>query len=377
MTSENSIESQHKVQVVEFFKGNLWNGETILFIQKKPQSSGDGYFLLCSLPVLISAVIPPLLLYYAIKPSEEWMFFLMMLSMAPAFFTLYFTSRIFESTVVFKMLALTNYRILVLSDRTMISLPYTNVEVKDWQKDGLQFWFTPNKHEKGRYAPVEVLGLSNEEKRQVQELLLQGKCQDLSSFQPSVPSPKWECDNKIAQIVNDHLPFLWECKGLPLLSFYHPWTKVFVWGFVIVYFTIGIVPGIMMGFAVSEFLQLLFTVISIAVWLFMVLWVMFYTQHYFVITERGLLKIETGLNGTIVQSIAFDKVYPIFSPSVYFLNFQSGHKLNLSQKVQHNFQTPSSGFFISGEVSDRFLRGEIIFKKYLDTVKKVYPFCYF
>eukprot|EP01112_Ceratiomyxa_fruticulosa_P012020 TRINITY_DN3308_c0_g4_i1.p1 TRINITY_DN3308_c0_g4~~TRINITY_DN3308_c0_g4_i1.p1 ORF type:complete len:198 (+),score=27.88 TRINITY_DN3308_c0_g4_i1:841-1434(+) len=191
-----------------------------------------------------------------------------------------------------------------------------------------------------------------------------------------MPSPKYECSKEIASLVQNHLPFLWERK-LPRYSTFYPWAKVLAFGFPVMCFLIAVGPGLLLGIEVSPFLQWLLTIIIIAAWLFSTILAAFCSaRYYFAITEKGLLKIEKGWRGARVQSLPFGKVYPISTgaqhktveriPAVPDEPVVGKDIVNLRHRFPEH-----EGFFLAGSAYELIQREEIIFRKYLDTLKEV------
>eukprot|EP01112_Ceratiomyxa_fruticulosa_P016462 TRINITY_DN4983_c0_g1_i1.p1 TRINITY_DN4983_c0_g1~~TRINITY_DN4983_c0_g1_i1.p1 ORF type:complete len:380 (-),score=35.13 TRINITY_DN4983_c0_g1_i1:225-1364(-) len=370
--AENGFtEEEHKRKLLE---GNFFNGETIQFIQKQAYSPGminQGFiyvvWTICTIVLIANIII-------TVNIIPHWALCTIALVVAFIVMSFYLTYTFAFDELASKALALTNYRILLLSEGTwvkIVSLPYSNVEMEEWKEDGLKFWFSPNKFENGGRPHIKILGLSAEEKLRVQELFLQGKTRNLSSFKPLSPlSPKYECSKEISHVVQDHLPLLWEHK-LSDTSPYSIWVKVLILGFLIASFLIGGVPGVMLGMGYNTLHICIVTAIIVLCWVLAIIFVRYSRTGYFAITENSLLKIELRWRGTCVESLPFHKVYPIFNWSVYYFtraNEQNGSRTNYDLK--HYFPT-AKGFFIAGPSSGIVQREEIIFRKYLDTLKDV------
>eukprot|EP01112_Ceratiomyxa_fruticulosa_P012017 TRINITY_DN3308_c0_g2_i1.p1 TRINITY_DN3308_c0_g2~~TRINITY_DN3308_c0_g2_i1.p1 ORF type:complete len:378 (+),score=49.93 TRINITY_DN3308_c0_g2_i1:737-1870(+) len=352
------IEEAARKEAEKAYNFNLFKGEKILFTQKDTAISK----LLFNLAVdfVLFCIIPELIVYFVTVGHYERFLFIIMFVCAYLTISFYYRRKFtFSSTLV-----LTNYRILSQISFDIVSLPYTNIEMKEWKNDGLQFWFTPNRDSNGGRAHIEASGLSEEEKRTVQELFFEGKSRDLSDFQPSVTtSPNYECkDKEIVHLVQDYLPFLWYYK-LPRWSDCFPWTKVFILGLSVVFFLLAIGPGIIMLSGMHGLPIKVLSAIIVIVWFLIVLIVAFTTRVYFAITEKGLLRIETSLRGSRVQSLPFDKVYPIYSEMSSL--FQQNKQRTPAHIRSHYLQT-FGNFEVSG--TEIIAREEIIFRKYLDTL---------
>eukprot|EP01112_Ceratiomyxa_fruticulosa_P012021 TRINITY_DN3308_c0_g5_i1.p1 TRINITY_DN3308_c0_g5~~TRINITY_DN3308_c0_g5_i1.p1 ORF type:complete len:372 (+),score=39.63 TRINITY_DN3308_c0_g5_i1:690-1805(+) len=346
---------------------NLFNGEKILFSQKHSRISTcwDVLFYVALLAVVIQ-IAPLLTVLPGLFHRYEWTLFASFLGLAFTVAVFYFRKRIMYKCCS-NLFVLTNYRILQkVGLLGVVSLPYTNVEMREWKEDGLLFWFTPNRDSNGGRAHIQVSGLSEDEKCKVQELFFEGKARDLSGFQPlSTLTPNYEVGKEIGHLLQEHLPLLWYYK-LPLASYFHPWLKVFALGLCIVCTLIVAGPGVTMTFGVWSGASLwLPCVIFIGIWLLIVMLVLFSTRVHFAITEKGLLKIKTDIIGACIESLGFDKVYPIYS----FMNAsQSNGWLDdyTTDIRSHSFQS-IDGLELCGK--EIVSQEEVIFRKYLDTLK--------
>jgi len=366
----------HRVRLREippFIRESLFKGEEFLFctesiiskcVTGKVKRSYLVWDILYYLTWFIVLMVPPNVVL-PIFTSSNWALFAIPLSMIPFFLGTYLL-RPMASKHDSHFLALTNYRILQnlsFYGFDFVSLPYTNVEMREWKSDGLKFWFTPNRDLNGRRAHIQVSGLSEDEKRKIQKLFLEGKARDLSAFQPSTAlTPNFEIEKEIGYLIQEHLPFLYYFK-LSRISCPHPWINVFALGLSAVLLLIAAGPGVMMGLGMSGRPVWLPIVIIIAVWLLIMLLMMFSIKLHFAITEKGLLNIETGLRGTHIKTLGFDKVYPIYTErrdtkKVQFLYFS---------RTKSNWFQSFGGFELCGlQIIER---EEIIFRKYLDTLK--------
>jgi len=89
--------------------------------------------------------------------------------------------------------------------------------------------------------------------------------------------------------------------------------EVFLWGLCIVLFLIGVGPAVMLILSVDSFSIWLVSTIIVGCWLLALLFFVFWRQLYFAVTDKELLTIETGIRGNCIQTISFDKVFPMYS----------------------------------------------------------------
>jgi len=360
----NGASDDVKVQSTDLVFPSKWkfHNEEILF-HKKPTTLSSVidflivFFLPCSLvPLLLFGPITFNILVY----FPNYAFLYSTIAVFLPIFCFSFYLGVYRTRA--KWFFLTNYRIAMsFTASSIVSIPYTNVEMRDWNDDGLQFWFTPNKT--GGCPHISVSNLSVDEKRKIQELFLQGQARNLDDFTTfSYCNQNFECMNPVAHLVQDKLPFLWVYKP-SRYSHHCLWVKVFSWGLCSALFLIGVGPAVMFILGVDSFSIWLVSVIVGGCWLFALLFSVFFRQLYFAVTDRELLTIETGIRGNHIQTISFDKVFPMYSSRNPLHPLQSD---NESAITRHSFQTPN-GLTIFGP--NKLIREEIIFRKYLDTLK--------